>query len=277
MMHVRSPRTVLAISAVVALTAAALAPVSALAKGPGAGGGWGAADRQAACDEDRQNDQAQLQARARDGSGDQAQTRGRQGWSDDADTQAPAGGGRGWGQSDEIGQRGARLGLNDPDRGPGSCEECADIEPGTLTEEQQATLVYMADEEKLAYDLYVALGTMYEDALVFDRIAQSEARHQEAVRTVMARYEIADPTADLGPGEFYHADVKLLYDTLIAQGQESLEQAIAVGLAVETDDLEELEAALAALDHEAAPDVYQMYEHLMAATERHFGAFSTNA
>lgn len=277
MLHVRSPRTVLAISAVVALTAAALAPVSAFAKGPGAGGGWRAADRQAACDEDCVNDQAQLQTRARDGSGDQAQTRGRQGWSDDPETLAQARGGRGWGQSDQIGQRGAQPGLNDPDRGPGSCEECADIEPGTLTEEQKASLVYMADEEKLAYDLYVALGALYEDETSFDRIAQSEARHQEAVRTVMARYEIADPTADLGPGEFYHPDVQALYETLLAQGQESVEQAIAVGIAVESDDLEELEAALAALDEEAAPDVYQMYEHLKVATERHFASFSWNA
>lgn len=49
---------------------------------------------------------------------------------------------------------------------------------GVLTAHQQSTLVAMAQEEKLAHDLYVAFAARY-DAAVFDRVAAAETRRHD--------------------------------------------------------------------------------------------------
>ena len=54
---------------------------------------------------------------------------------------------------------------------------------------------------KLAHDVYVAFADLY-DARVFSNIAESEARHQAAVGTVLERYGYDDPVMDLPAGEF---------------------------------------------------------------------------
>ena len=52
----------------------------------------------------------------------------------------------------------------------------------------------MAEEEKLAHDVYVALAARYPDLMQFARIQRSETMHLTAVRTLLTRYGIADPT-----------------------------------------------------------------------------------
>ncbi|GAA4711657.1 DUF2202 domain-containing protein [Phytohabitans rumicis] len=81
--------------------------------------------------------------------------------------------------------------------GGGTCLWATDVPSGTLTGAQRTTLAAMAEEEKLAHDLYQAFGGRY-DADVFDRIAAAETRHLAAVRTLLDRYGIADPTAGKG-------------------------------------------------------------------------------
>ena len=65
---------------------------------------------------------------------------------------------------------------------------------GTLTTRQQSTLAAMAQEEKVAHDLYAAFAGRH-DAVTFDRIAAAETQHLTAVRTLLQRYGLPDPTA----------------------------------------------------------------------------------
>lgn len=142
---------------------------------------------------------------------------------------------------------------------------------GTLTQAQQTALAANAEEEKLAHDLYTELAARY-DAVIFDRIAAAETAHLDAVRTLMTRYEVTDPTAGLEPGRFATAEVQATYDRLLAQGSTSQQAALEVGRTVETADIDALRAALDGLE---APDVQRVYTHLINASERHLAAFTT--
>jgi hypothetical protein len=152
----------------------------------------------------------------------------------------------------------------------GTCLDPAiTAEKGTLTEQQKATLVAMTQEEKVAHDLYTAFAGKY-DAVVFDRIAAAETRHLAAVRSLLTRYGVADPTAGKPAGQFSDTAVQATHDKLLAQGQAGQAAALQVGVTVEQTDIADLTAALDGL---SAPDVTQVYTQLRAASRHHLAAF----
>lgn len=166
------------------------------------------------------------------------------------------------------GPRGGRNAGGHAVTGSGGCDTTA-YASGTLTDDQRADLVFMVQEEKLALDLYTALGAQY-DVRTFTRIAAAEARHMDAVRTLLDTYGIDDPTIGLEAGRFLDPDLAAMYDTLLAQGMTSLDQALDAGRAVEIDDI----AALAeASDGVTAEDVVHVYAQLLAGSEKHLTAF----
>ncbi len=134
----------------------------------------------------------------------------------------------------------------------------------------QQMLEAMVAEEKLAHDVYVTLGDLY-DARQFDRIAAAETRHAEAVRTVMDRYGVADPTAGDAVGEFDDAAVQALYDSFVARGSTSLAAAAQVGIDIEQLDIADLEKAIAG---NPAADITAVLEALKAGSENHLAAFT---
>lgn len=140
---------------------------------------------------------------------------------------------------------------------------------GTLTAAQRTELAAMAEEEKVAHDLYVALAAKYPASPQFANIAKAELQHLTAVRTVMARYGIADPTVGYAAGEFKSPAFQALYDGLLA-GATDTAKALAAGIAVEKADIADLKAAMTGL---TAPDVQQVYTNLLRGSERHLVAF----
>jgi hypothetical protein len=64
--------------------------------------------------------------------------------------------------------------------------------------------------------------------------------------------------------------VQASYNTLLAQGRASEAAALRVGQTVERTDIADL---LAALNGLTAPDVRQVYTHLLAASHHHLAAF----
>lgn len=140
---------------------------------------------------------------------------------------------------------------------------------GTLTDEQKADLAYMAEEEKLAHDVYTVLGKKYPKTTVFATISNSEQRHWDAVVRLLDRYGIADPTKGMAAGEFASADLQKMYDDLLA-GATTRKKALRVGVAIEKDDIAELKEASAGV---TAPDVSRVYANLTAGSQRHLAAF----
>jgi len=185
-------------------------------------------------------------------------------------TVAPSDPGPGWRGGMGMGAgggMGAGMGITARD---GRCGGLAvTAAQGTLTEQQKTTLAAMAQEEKLAHDLSAAFAGKY-PAVVFDRIADSETQHLSAVRTLLDRYGLADPTTGKPAGQFSAPAVQATYDTLLAQGQADQAAALQVGQTVEQTDIAELQAALNGL---TAPDVEQVYTHLLMASRHHLAAF----
>jgi hypothetical protein len=155
--------------------------------------------------------------------------------------------------------------------GAGACMGVnVSAEQGTLSAARKAVLGSMAQEEKLALDLYTAFGARY-GAMVFDHIAVSETEHLTAVRTLLQRYGVTDPTANLPSGTFTGAAVQSTYDKLLRHGSASLPAALAAGQQVERDDIAALTAGLSGL---TAPDVKQVYADLLTASQMHLNAFT---
>lgn len=155
-------------------------------------------------------------------------------------------------------------------RGPGMMTDAATLGSGTLSAASRATVAAMAEEEKLAHDVYTALAAKYPADPRFARIAASETQHLTALRQVMTAYGITDPTAGLADGRFTTASVQQLYGDLLARAT-TADAALAVGRAVETKDIADLDAAMAAVT--TAPDVDAVYSHLRMASQMHLRAF----
>ena len=137
-----------------------------------------------------------------------------------------------------------------------------------LSEVEKANLSFMYEEEKLAYDVYVTLGEQYPEAKVFPNIAKAEAKHQEAVKSLLTKYSISVPE-NLAVGTFDNADLQSLYNDLIAKAT-SLEEAYKVGQTVEITDMADLEKRM--LD--ATPDVVAIFEKLYEGSTKHLSAFT---
>lgn len=140
---------------------------------------------------------------------------------------------------------------------------------GTLTTAQRAEVAAMAEEEKVAHDLYVALAATYPELRQFANIAKAELQHLAAVRALMDRYGIADPTSDYAAGKFKSPAFQTMYTQLLA-GATDAAKALAAGATVEAADIADLKAAISGL---AAPDVRQVYGNLLRGSQRHLVAF----
>jgi hypothetical protein len=139
-----------------------------------------------------------------------------------------------------------------------------------LTANEIAGLKFMREEEKLAHDVYVMFYQQYGLA-IFNNIANSEAAHMAAVKTLLDRYGIADPAAGNGVGVFENAELQALYNQLIAQGRQSLSAALKVGGAIEEIDILDLKERLATT---TPADIRQVYTRLLNGSYNHLRAFA---
>lgn len=173
---------------------------------------------------------------------------------------------------DRVGN-GAGNGLgNGLGRGPGNGGQSSGplaVGAGTLTSTQRATLASMAEEEKLAHDVYVTLGGAFSDLPQFDRIARAESQHLTTMRALLDRYGIADPTSGRAVGDFADPELQALYTSLVERADTPAD-ALGVGVTIERLDIADLDDAMQGL---TAPDVLNAYTHLRQGSERHLTAF----
>ncbi len=146
--------------------------------------------------------------------------------------------------------------------------DMADI-PG-LSADEIAGLQYMVEEEKLAHDVYMTLGDVW-GVPIFTTIAGSEATHQQAVRQLLNRYAIADPSAATPLGVFANPTLQALYDELVSEGSVSLTAALRVGALIEEVDILDLKANLATSTHQ---EITILYERLLNGSSNHLRAYA---
>lgn len=138
-----------------------------------------------------------------------------------------------------------------------------------LSESEKESLLYMREEEKLAHDLYLDLYELWGQNS-FNNIAQSEASHMAAVKSLLDLYGLDDPAAQTGRGEFENEALQDLYNTLKAQGETSLVEALKVGAMVEEVDIVDLQRALQDTSNE---NIILVYENLMKGSRNHLRAY----
>jgi uncharacterized membrane protein YgcG len=105
---------------------------------------------------------------------------------------------------------------------------------------------------------------------VFSNIASSESTHMDAVKTLIDRYGLEDPVGGREIGEFANEELQALYNQLVAQGSQSLVDALRVGAAIEEIDILDLQEYIAQTDK---PDIQMVYENLERGSRNHLRAF----
>lgn len=140
-----------------------------------------------------------------------------------------------------------------------------------LTQAEADSLLFMIEEEKMAHDVYVTLYAQW-GLPVFQTISQSEAQHVSSIQTLLDRYGLTSPVS-AEVGVFTNPELQALYSQLIAQGSQSLADALKVGAAIEEIDILDLQERLAATDN---ADIQQVYASLMSGSGSHLNAFVTN-
>lgn len=165
-----------------------------------------------------------------------------------------------------------RMSMNDPATSAQMCE-CLLLQypSDPLSEAEADALRFMREEEKLARDVYNHFNETWTDR-TFANIARSEQRHMDAVACLLRKYELTDPAADKGPGEFTNPDLQALYDQLTTEGAESLEAALRVGARIEDLDIYDLQRQLEVVDN---ADIQAVFENLTRGSRNHLRAYTS--
>lgn len=145
-----------------------------------------------------------------------------------------------------------------------------DIVSGDITQEQQADLNYMIEEEKLARDVYTALFKTSK-ARIFKNIADSEQKHMDAIGSLFIKYGIEVPVSLNDAGHFDNETLQVMYNDLVAQGSSSVLDALEVGVIVEETDISDIQRIL---DAGVPSDFARVYTNLLNGSFSHLDAFN---
>lgn len=136
-----------------------------------------------------------------------------------------------------------------------------------LNTEEAAALLFMIEEEKLARDVYNAMFATW-NIQIFQNIAGSEQTHVDQIGSLIGSYNLPNPTQ--APGIFTDQSLQALYNSLVAQGNLSFNDAIKVGGAIEEIDIIDLQTRLAQTDN---ADIQLAYNNLMNGSYNHLKSF----
>ena len=142
----------------------------------------------------------------------------------------------------------------------------------SLSPVENADLLYMREEEKVARDVYLTLYDAWGLA-VFSNIASSEQSHMDAMLKLLRAYRLSDPAAGNAIGEFSNSNLQSLYDTLMDKGRLSALDAIQVGGIIEETDIHDIVEAMERSDN---ADIDATYENLLCGSRNHLRAFARN-
>jgi len=163
---------------------------------------------------------------------------------------------------------------------PVDIQDQIDSNTSVLSQEVIDGLTYMGNEERLAFDIYNALFTLYPTAKQFTNIAtNSETKHIDAVQQLLQKYDINDTELsnntieDMTAGLYTVPAVQTLYNLLYEKGSVSEIDALEVGCMVEVTDIDDLEKYMAQAQEINATDVVEVYQFLIEGSYNHYWAF----
>ena len=135
--------------------------------------------------------------------------------------------------------------------------------------DEKNSLLVMREEEKLAFDVYIALSKKW-GLNVFNNISSSELTHTTAILTLLNKYNIADPVGNKTNGVFENATLQILYNKLVAQGLLSFTEAVKVGATIEDLDIFDLQEWQKKVDNQ---DINFVYDNLTKGSRNQLRSF----
>lgn len=144
------------------------------------------------------------------------------------------------------------------------------VEPLDSAEKQR--VLFIREEEKLAYDVYQAMFDKY-GVKIFQNIPNSELSHMEAMLTIITKYQLVDPMDKNPRGVFANADLQSLYNALVSQGNGSVLAAYQVGAKIEELDIFDLNKSIAVTNNQ---DIKLVYDFLNKGSRNHLRSFFKN-
>ena len=160
---------------------------------------------------------------------------------------------------------------------------------------EQTHLEFMCEEEKLARDVYITLGSKYPNSRVFGNIDASEERHKCAVADMLEKYGVPNPSTNdnvgVFTGEAYGWYFTEKYNALIEQGAVSELDALYVGAFIEEVDMLEInqcpavsietdngidEVSECGKIYTSKADIQRLYGSLLEGSENHLRAYVSN-
>ncbi len=136
-----------------------------------------------------------------------------------------------------------------------------------LSNNDQESLLFMLEEEKLAHDVYAHLYEKWETKQ-FGNIKESEQTHVEKVQELLDKNKI--PYQLLPQGKFKNQELQKLYNDLIFKGNISEIEALKVGATIEDVDIFDLQRLKKETDNN---DIISVYNFLECASRNHMRAF----
>jgi len=153
-----------------------------------------------------------------------------------------------------------------------------------LNDEQKYALAYMWHEEKLAYEIYLALNTLHPNKQFVNIATKSEIKHIALVQNLVEWYDLnitnipdytinysAQELATMPAGIYAIDEIQSLYNTLYARGISSKQAALEVGCMVEVTDVNDLDLDIALAGTNAA--LVDTFNILRSGSYNHYWAF----
>lgn len=174
----------------------------------------------------------------------------------------------------------------------GGQPNASSMEGSALTEGDKAHLIFMREEEKLARDVYLTLGSIYPNSPVFGKIDDSEQKHTMAVKNMIERYGLEDPSTNDNVGVFTGADYGWYftekYEQLVTRAKVSEFDALYVGAFIEELDMMDItQCPTVIIDtnnevndftqcgslYTDNPNLQRLYSSLLAGSGNHLNAY----
>ena len=142
----------------------------------------------------------------------------------------------------------------------------------SLDSAERERILFIREEEKLAYDVYQTLFDRY-GVKIFQNIPTSEMSHMEAMLSIIKKYQLIDPMDKNPRGIFTDPALQSLHNALVSQGQVSLLAAYQVGAKIEELDIYDLNKSIAVTNNQ---DVKLVYDFLNKGSRNHLRSFYKN-
>jgi hypothetical protein len=141
---------------------------------------------------------------------------------------------------------------------------------GQLTESEVEAIWYLREVEKLARDV-MRVFEEEQDVKVFGRVAESEDSHTEAIKALIDRYNLWDPSSVTWEGYYNNEELLALHRQFVRQGESSLADALRVGATIQEISILDLREYRAETDDK---DLQMVYENLLRASRNHLRIFA---